>query len=60
MNKTDRFRNLSVLPKDPFMRTLKFLLPYSRRYLVPLTLTVVSMSLLVGRAIVGALDHPGI
>ena len=30
------------------MRTLKFLLPYCRRYIVPLTLTVVSMSLLVG------------
>jgi ATP-binding cassette subfamily B protein len=30
------------------MRTLKFLLPYCRRYIVPLTFTVVSMSLLVG------------
>ena len=30
------------------MRTLKFLLPYCCRYIVPLTLTVVSMSLLVG------------
>ncbi len=30
------------------MRTLKFLLPYCRNYLLPLILTVVSMSLLVG------------
>src|SRR5512139_635078 len=30
------------------MRTLKFLLPYTRRYLIPLTLTVVSMFALVG------------
>ena len=45
------------------MRTLKFLLPYTRRYLVPLTLTVVSMFVLVGvqlmvpwiiRALIGA------
>ena len=45
------------------MRTLKFLLPYARRYLVPLTLTVVSMFVLVGvqllvpwiiRALIGA------
>ncbi len=45
------------------MRTLKFLLPYTRRYLVPLSLTVVSMFALVGvqllvpwiiRALIGA------
>ena len=45
------------------MRTLEFLLPYTRRYLVPLTLTVVSMFVLVGvqllvpwiiRALIGA------
>jgi ATP-binding cassette subfamily B protein/subfamily B ATP-binding cassette protein MsbA len=45
------------------MRTLKFLLPYTRRYLIPLTLTVVSMFALVGvqllvpwiiRALIGA------
>jgi ATP-binding cassette subfamily B protein len=45
------------------MRTLTFLLPYTRRYLVPLTLTVVSMFVLVGvqlmvpwiiRALIGA------
>ena len=45
------------------MRTLTFLVPYTRRYLVPLTLTVVSMFVLVGvqllvpwiiRALIGA------
>ena len=51
------------------MRTLKFLLPYCRRYIVPLTLTVVSMSLLVGvqllvpwiiRDLIGAVSNEAI
>ncbi len=48
------------------MRTLRFLLPYTRRYLIPLSLTVISMFALVGvqllvpwiiRSLISAVTH---